>query len=162
MKYYYTVMKSPVGEITLVADKEHLCAIYWDNQKIDRNKFPDIEKKDENKVLRSATKQLNSYLAGKKEKFDIPIRLVGTNFQQRVWRALKSIKYGKTVSYGDIAKKIGNPKAVRAVGSAIGKNPLSIIFPCHRVIGSNGKLTGFAGGLKTKEFLIELERRSEN
>lgn len=160
MKYSYTVMKSPVGDITLIADKENLCAIYWPNQKPDKKKFPDLEKKDGSKVLRSAVNQLNSYFAGKADKFDIPLRPVGTDFQERVWKALRSIKYGKTVSYGDIAKKIGNPKAVRAVGAAIGKNPLSIIVPCHRVIGSNGKLTGFAGGLGTKEFLLNLENQS--
>lgn len=161
MKYSYTVMKSPVGDIILIADKENLCAIYWPNQKPDNKKFPDIERKDGSKVLRSAVKQLNSYFAGNSEKFDIPLRPVGTDFQERVWKALRSIKYGKTVSYGDIAKKIGNPKAVRAVGAAIGKNPLSIIVPCHRVIGSNGKLTGFAGALGTKEFLLNLEQSAK-
>ena len=110
-------------------------------------------------MLKSAVKQLGAYFSGKTRTFDISLRPVGTDFQERVWKALRSIKYGKTVSYGDIAKKIGNPKAVRAVGSAIGKNPLSIIVPCHRVIGSNGKLTGFAGGLKTKEYLLNLESR---
>ena len=160
MNYYYTLMKSPVGNITLVSDSDNLCAIYFPNQKIDRKKFPNIEKKDNNKVLKSAVKQLSAYFAGKTEKFDISLRPVGTDFQQRVWMALRSIKYGKTVSYGDIAKKIGNPKAVRAVGAAIGKNPLSIIVPCHRVIGSNGKLTGFAGGLSTKEYLLDLEQSS--
>jgi len=160
MKYYYTVMKSPVGDITLIADKESLCGIYWPNQNPDNKKFPNLEKKDGSKVLRSAVKQLNFYFAGKTERFDIPLRPVGTDFQENVWKALRSIKYGKTVSYGDIAKKIGNPKAVRAVGAAIGKNPLSIIVPCHRVIGSNGKLTGFAGGLGTKEFLLNLESQS--
>ena len=144
MKYYYTKMKSPVGDITLIADTDNLCAIYWPNQKPDKRKFPDFEKSDKNKVLRSAIKQLRDYFAGKTDKFDIPLRPVGTEFQERVWMALRSIKYGKTVCYGDIAKKIGNPKAVRAVGAAIGKNPLSIIVPCHRVIGSDGKLTGFA------------------
>jgi methylated-DNA-[protein]-cysteine S-methyltransferase len=86
--------------------------------------------------------------------------MVGTAFQRKVWDALSSIKFGETVSYRDIAKKVGNPKAVRAVGAAIGKNPISIIIPCHRVIGSNGKLTGFAGGVLTKEFLLDLESRA--
>jgi len=159
MKYYYTVMESPVGDITLIADEESLCAIYWQNQKPDNKKFPGLEKKDDNKVLRSSVKQLNSYFKGKRTEFDLPLRPVGTNFQERVWRALTSIGYGETVSYGDIANNINNPKAVRAVGAAIGKNPISIIIPCHRVIGSNGKLTGFAGGLSTKEFLLNLENQ---
>ncbi len=159
MKYYYTQMKSPVGNITLVADKGNLCAIYFPNQKPDKNKFPLLERKDNSRVLKSAVKQLGAYFSGKAQMFDVPLKPVGTDFQEGVWKALRSIKYGKTVSYGDIAKKIGNPKAVRAVGSAIGKNPLSIIVPCHRVIGSNGQLTGFAGGLKTKEYLLNLESR---
>ena len=158
MKYYYTKMNSPIGDITLVADTDNLCAIYWPNQKPDTRKFTELENDDNNRVLRSAALQLSSYFIGRTKDFDIPLRPVGTDFQERVWKALRSIKYGKTVSYADIAKKIGNPKAVRAVGSAIGKNPLSIIVPCHRVVGSNGKLTGFAGGLKTKEFLLNLER----
>ena len=157
MKYYYTEMESPVGELTLVADKNSLCCIYFPNQKPDRKKFPEVEKTDSNRVLKSAVKQLNQYFSGKKVDFELPLRPVGTRFQEQVWKALKSIKYGKTVSYGDIAKKIKKPKAVRAVGAAIGKNPLSIIVPCHRVIGANGKLTGFAGGLSTKEFLLDLE-----
>ena len=89
----------------------------------------------------------------------MPLRPVGTDFQEQVWQALTTIGYGETVSYGDIANYIKNPKAVRAVGAAIGRNPISIIIPCHRVIGSNGKLTGFAGGLSTKEFLLNLENR---
>ena len=161
MKYYYTVMESPVGDITLIADDKSLCAIYWPNQQPNEKKFPDLEKKDSNKVLRSTVKQLNDYFKGKRTQFDLPLRAVGTNFQEQVWKALTSIDYGDTVSYGDIAKDIKNPKAVRAVGAAIGKNPISIIIPCHRVIGSNGKLTGFAGGLSTKEFLLNLENQTD-
>jgi len=159
MKYYYTIMESPVGNIILIADHNSLCAIYWPNQKVDEKKFPDLEKKDSSKVLRSTVKQLSDYFKGKRTEFDLPLRPLGTNFQEQVWRALTSIDYGDTVSYGDIANHIKNPKAVRAVGAAIGKNPISIIIPCHRVIGSNGKLTGFAGGLSTKEFLLNLESR---
>lgn len=158
MKYYYTVMGSPVGDITLISDADSLCAIYWPNQKPDGKKFPELEKKD-SKVLRSATKQLSSYFKGNRKEFDLPLRPVGTDFQEQVWQALTTIGYGETVSYGDIANHIKNPKAVRAVGAAIGRNPISIIIPCHRVIGSNGKLTGFAGGLSTKEFLLNLENR---
>lgn len=157
MKYYYSVMKSPVGDITLIADDENLCSIYWPNQEPDKKKFSDLERKDNSKVLRAAVKQLNQYFDGKRPAFDLPIKMDGTDFQRNVWRALTSIKFGETVSYRDIANKVGNPKAVRAVGAAIGKNPISIIIPCHRVIGTNGKLTGFAGGLGTKEFLLDLE-----
>ncbi|MEE9175454.1 MAG: methylated-DNA--[protein]-cysteine S-methyltransferase [Thermodesulfobacteriota bacterium] len=162
MKYNYTVMKSSVGEITLVADNVSLRAIYWLNQKPDRVKFPDLENNDSNHVLKSAVKQLKAYFSGTRREFDIPLRPVGTVFQEEVWLALRSISYGETVSYSDIAKQIGRPKAVRAVGAAIGKNPLSIMIPCHRVIGANGKLIGFAGGLSTKEFLLNLENQTDS
>jgi len=162
MKYNYTVMKSSVGKITLVADNVSLRAIYWLNQKPDRVKFPDLENNDSNHVLKSAVKQLKAYFSGTRREFDIPLRPVGTVFQEEVWLALRSISYGETVSYSDIAKQIGRPKAVRAVGAAIGKNPLSIMIPCHRVIGANGKLIGFAGGLSTKEFLLNLENLTDS
>jgi methylated-DNA-[protein]-cysteine S-methyltransferase len=162
MNYNYTVMKSSVGKITLVADNVSLRAIYWLNQKPDRVKFPDLENNDSNHVLKSAVKQLKAYFSGTRREFDIPLRPVGTVFQEEVWLALRSISYGETVSYSDIAKQIGRPKAVRAVGAAIGKNPLSIMIPCHRVIGANGKLTGFGGGLSTKEFLLNLENQTDS
>lgn len=161
MKYYYTIMDSPVGGITLIADDKSLCAIYWPDQVPDEKKFPNLEKKDTSKVLITTVKQLTDYFNGKRTEFDLPLRPVGTDFQERVWQALTTIDYGDTVSYGEIANDIRNPKAVRAVGAAIGKNPISIIIPCHRVIGSNGKLTGFAGGLSTKEFLLNLESGSD-
>ncbi len=162
MKYNYTVMKSSVGEITLVADNVSLRAIYWLNQKPDRVKFPDLKNNDSNHVLKSAVKQLKAYFSGTRREFDIPLRPVGTVFQEEVWLALRSISYGETVSYSDIAKQIGRPKAVRAVGAAIGKNPLSIMIPCHRVIGANSKLIGFGGGLITKEFLLNLENQTDS
>ncbi len=162
MAYYYTVMKSPVGDITLIADNVSLREIYWPNQKPDRVKFPNLENKDGGRVLKLAVKQLESYFSGKRKEFNLPLKPVGTEFQKEVWEALRSISYGETVSYGDIARRIGRPKAVRAVGAAIGKNPLSIMIPCHRVIGASGKLTGFAGGLSTKEFLLNLESRFDS
>jgi len=155
-------MKSSVGEVTLVADNVSLRAIYWLNQKPDRVKFPDLKNNDSNHVLKLAVKQLKAYFSGTRREFDISLRPVGTVFQEEVWLALRSISYGETVSYSDIAKQIGRPKAVRAVGAAIGKNPLSIMIPCHRVIGANGKLIGFAGGLSTKEFLLNLENQTDS
>ena len=160
MKYFYTVMGTPVGDILLIADNKNLCSIYWPNQEPDKKKFLNLERKDHSKVLRTVVKQLYQYFEGKRVVFDLPIKMVGTTFQRKVWDALTSIKFGETVSYRDIAKKVGNPKAVRAVGAAIGKNPISIIIPCHRVIGSNGKLTGFAGGVVAKELLLDLENRA--
>ena len=160
MKYFYTVMDTPVGDIVLIADNKNLCSIYWPNQEPDKKKFHNLERKAHSKVLRTVVKQLYQYFEGKRVVFDLPIKMVGTTFQRKVWDALTSIKFGETASYRDIAKKVGNPKAARAVGAAIGKNPISIIIPCHRVIGSNGKLTGFAGGVVAKEFLLDLESRA--
>ena len=162
MTYNYTVMKSPVGDITLIADNVSLRGIYWANQKPDRVKFPNLEKKDRGTILKSAVKQLEGYFSGKRRKFNLALKPVGTEFQKEVWEALRSISYGETASYGDIAKQIGRPKAVRAVGAAIGKNPLSIMIPCHRVIGASGKLTGFAGGINTKAFLLNLENQTDS
>lgn len=108
-------------------------------------------------LLKKAVKQLDEYFAGKRKKFDLPLSMKGTEFQQKVWEALRAIPYGETRSYGDIAKAIGKPKAARAVGMANNRNPVSIIVPCHRVIGANGSLVGYGGGLKAKEFLLKLE-----
>lgn len=112
--------------------------------------------------LNKAVSQLNEYFNSKRTSFDLPLNLKGTKFQIKVWQALLAIPYAKTVSYQDIAIKIGNPKAVRAVGAANAKNPLAIVVPCHRVIGKNGKLTGYNGGLSVKEFLLNLERNNKN
>ena len=108
-------------------------------------------------LLREAERQIMAYLGGKRQQLDFPIRMVGTPFQQRVWRALQQIPYGTTRTYGEIATAIGNPRASRAVGMACNKNPLLLIVPCHRVIGANGKLTGFAYGMNAKRWLLELE-----
>jgi methylated-DNA-[protein]-cysteine S-methyltransferase len=109
--------------------------------------------------LLEAERQLDEYFAGTRRTFELPLELAGTEFQRSVWRALLTIPYGETRSYGQIARQIGRPAAVRAVGAANGRNPLAIVAPCHRVVGSTGKLTGFAGGLRAKAFLLELESR---
>ena len=111
-------------------------------------------------VLDKAERELREYFAGKRESFDILLLMAGTDFQKSVWRSLQDIPYGEVVSYMDIANRIDNPKGVRAVSQAIGSNPLSILIPCHRVVGSNGSLTGFAGGLEAKRCLLELEKRA--
>jgi methylated-DNA-[protein]-cysteine S-methyltransferase len=157
MKYYYKYMKTPVGKLTLIANDKALCAILWDKDDATRVKVnPDILQND-HPVLVQTEKQIKEYFLGARLKFTIKLDPIGTKFQKQVWSELKNIPYGKTLSYGEIALKIGNPKASRAVGAANGKNPLSIILPCHRVIGSSGKLTGFAGGLDVKSFLLDLE-----
>ena len=113
---------------------------------------------EETDLIKETKRQLDEYFAGKREEFDIPTRLEGTEFQKRVWEELRKIPYGKTVTYKDIAEAVGCPKGFRAVGLANNRNPISIIYPCHRVIGSNGSLTGYGGGLDVKEKLLELER----
>jgi methylated-DNA-[protein]-cysteine S-methyltransferase len=112
----------------------------------------------EHAVLKEAARQLRAYFAGELREFDLPLKPAGTAFQQRVWHALLSVRYGETRSYGEIAKEIGADAAVRAVGAANGRNPIPIVIPCHRIIGAGGKLTGFGGGLPLKKFLLDLER----
>ena len=148
---------SPIGRLTLVATDEGLAGILWENDRPSRVRL-NIEAEDErHPVLVQTERQLEEYFAGKRKAFDVKLDLDGTPFQRKVWRALLTIPFGETRSYGEIARQIGNPRAVRAVGAANGKNPVSIIAPCHRVIGSTGKLTGFAGGLDVKARLLALE-----
>ncbi|MBK0004345.1 methylated-DNA--[protein]-cysteine S-methyltransferase [Erwinia sp. S38] len=157
MSYDFKMMQSPVGELKLVASERGLVAVLWENDDPKRVRFlPQVEQPD-NRILLEAERQLWEYFSGKRREFALPLEFVGTEFQKQVWAALVTIPYGETRSYGDIARQIGNPTAVRAVGAANGRNPLSIIAPCHRVIGTNGKLTGFAGGLQTKAFLLRIE-----
>lgn len=144
------LFQSPLGKLTLVANEHALTGIFFRHC----NEAPPTPK---SALLAIAEEQLNEYFAGKRQQFDLPIEFKGTEFQKKVWAALLTIPYGETRSYADIAKQVGSPKAVRAVGLANSKNPISIIAPCHRVIGSNGKLTGYAGGLHNKEFLLRLE-----
>ncbi len=145
-----TVIDSPIGKI----------AIFAENEKIIRLDLKTKEKADSvitEKVLFEAEKQLSEYFSGKRKVFELKFEFSGTSFQKSVWKELEKIPFGKTKTYGEIAKAIGNPKAGRAVGSACNKNPLPIIVPCHRVIGANGKLTGFACGTETKEWLLKHE-----
>jgi methylated-DNA-[protein]-cysteine S-methyltransferase len=113
-------------------------------------------------VLAEASRQLKEYFAGERQDFDLPLGPEGTQFQKTVWRKLRDIPYGETISYGELAKRVGNPKASRAVGAANGQNPLPIVVPCHRVIGANGKMTGFGGGIPVKEALLALESRQRS
>jgi len=152
-------MKSPVGQLKLVATDRGLAAILWENDRPNRVRIdPPVESR-EHPVLLETERQLNEYFAGKRKRFSLKFDFTGTEFQKKVWQALVTIPFGETRSYGQIARQIGRPKAVRAVGAANGRNPVSIIVPCHRVIGSDGKLTGFAGGLETKASLLRLESR---
>lgn len=150
-------MFSPVGLLKLVVDGQKLIAILWDNEKLNRVKLDEMTECVDDPLLLKIEKQLNEYFTGKRSNFDVSIKASGTEFQEKVWDLLYKIPYGTTCSYKDIAVKLGKPNAVRAIGAAIGKNPISIIIPCHRVVGSNGSLTGFAGGLEKKRMLLEIE-----
>ena len=158
MQVNFNSFKTPAGRIYLVAKGNKLCGIAFEKQWPElKSRYSDIVEK-KSPVLRRATKQLGEYFKGKRRSFDIPYTLKGTKFQKRAWEALATIPFGKTKSYKDQAQLVRSPKAVRAIGRANGQNPLCIILPCHRVIGSNGSLTGYAGGLKIKKFLLNLER----
>ncbi|MCW1913440.1 methylated-DNA--[protein]-cysteine S-methyltransferase [Luteolibacter sp. GHJ8] len=161
MSTFYKTMDSPVGTLTLVAEDDALAAILWENDPPERVRLGPMAEKPEHPVLVEAEKQLHAYFAGKLERFTLPLAFKGTDFQKKVWAALTTIPFGETRSYAEIAKQVGSPGAVRAVGAANGKNPISIVAPCHRVIGSNGKLTGFAGGLEAKAFLLRMEAKDD-
>ena len=160
--YSYKTMKSPVGRLKLVATDRGLAAILWENDDPKRVRLGPLEEDKNHPVLLETERQLNDYFGGKLKEFSLKFDFAGTDFQRKVWRALAAIPFGETRSYRDIARQIGRPKAVRAVGAANGRNPISIIVPCHRVIGSNGKLTGFAGGLEAKAFLLKTESEKEH
>jgi methylated-DNA-[protein]-cysteine S-methyltransferase len=157
MSYEYKVMDSPVGKLKLVTNGSKLAAILWENDKPNRVRLGAMLEAEGNPVLVETERQLHEYFAGKRNRFELELDFTGTEFQKKVWEALLTIPFGETRSYREIAVQIGNPKAVRAVGAANGKNPISIIAPCHRVIGASGALTGFAGGLDTKKLLLLLE-----
>jgi len=157
MALTYKTIRTPIGDLKLVASERGLAAILWENDKPSRVRLGEMIENKADFLLIEAEQQLAEYFEGKREAFSVPLDFAGTSFQKKVWQALLTIPYGETRSYASIAKQIGHVKAVRAVGAANGKNPLSIIAPCHRVIGANGKLTGFAGGLAVKEQLLALE-----
>jgi methylated-DNA-[protein]-cysteine S-methyltransferase len=153
----YCYMDTPIGTLLVAGDE----------QAIQRIEFPKDGKPGHPEAgwrelelgpVAEAVRQLREYFSGRRTQFELPLNPQGTAFQRSVWRQLQDIPYGETISYGELAKRVGNPKASRAVGAANGQNPIPIVIPCHRVIGSNGKLTGFGGGLPTKEALLALER----
>jgi methylated-DNA-[protein]-cysteine S-methyltransferase len=154
-----TTLPTPVGTLTLVASDAGLRAVLWPGDPPDgRVPWPsDTTEDPSHPVLAAASRQLTEYFAGERRVFDVPIDLHGTPFQVKVWRSLATIPYGETTTYGAQARRLGDPRKARAVGAANGKNPVSIILPCHRVIGADGTLTGFGGGLVTKQALLDLE-----
>ena len=158
MQLSYQFLNSPVGQLKLVAHETALMAVLWENENPNRVRLAALVEDLQHPILLKTAQQLNEYFAGKRQQFDLPLDFEGTAFQQQVWQALLTIPFGETRSYKQIAEQIGNVKAVRAVGAANGKNPISIIAPCHRVVGANGKLVGFAGGLENKEILLKIEK----
>jgi methylated-DNA-[protein]-cysteine S-methyltransferase len=151
---------SPLGTIVIAATDTALVGLWFDGQRHqpDPSAWPLVQ---QHPVLDAAMEQLQQYFAGERQQFDLPLDLsTGTAFQQQVWAQLQAIDSGDTVSYGQLSQQIGNPKAVRAVGAAVGRNPISIVVPCHRVLGANGALTGYAGGLDRKTALLQLESRT--
>jgi methylated-DNA-[protein]-cysteine S-methyltransferase len=152
---HFTQVDSPIGTLTLATDGKALTGLQMAPATIER----DWKRDDRAPVLREAKKQLAEYFSGARTRFDLPLAPEGTPFQLKVWEALREIPYGETRSYADIAQYVGSPKGFRAVGLANGRNPIAVIVPCHRVIGADGSLTGFGGGLPRKKKLLELERR---
>ncbi len=157
---YYCYLESPIGELLLAGDDDALTMIGFPKGAMRRD--PEGDWIYNEKTFAAAIRQLNEYFAGERHEFDLPLRLDGTEFQLLVLEELRRIPYGETTSYGDIAARIGRPKAVRAVGAANGRNPIPIVVPCHRVIGSSGHLTGFGGGLDTKAALLRLEAEHDS
>ena len=154
----HRVIATPLGRYILAADGEAITGIWREGQQ----HFPSAARlgesaADDDAVLARAGEQLLAYLRGEREHFDLPIAPVGTSFQQRVWERLRQIPRGETTTYGHIARDLGAPRAAQAVGAAVGANPISIVVPCHRVLGASGAITGYAGGLETKRALLALE-----
>jgi methylated-DNA-[protein]-cysteine S-methyltransferase len=153
----YTQVESPVGRLTLVASEAGLAAIVWEHDRPGRVRLNPGAMKADHPILLETGRQLHEYFKGRRKTFDLTLDMSGTPFQRSVWKALLTIPFGETRSYSQIARQIGSPDAVRAVGAANGRNPIAIVTPCHRVVGATGKLTGFAGGLEAKARLLALE-----
>lgn len=155
---YYLEMPSPIGTLTLVSDGTHITAVHM-------RTFEEVAARERREWIESAEHladaraQLNAYFAGERREFSLPLRPEGTEFQRKVWAALERIPFGVTASYGEIARQVGSPESARAVGAANGQNPIAIVVPCHRVIGANGSLVGYGGGLGRKTWLLEHEKR---
>ena len=157
---YSTTAASPVGMLTFIGSQAGLRFVLWDSGHADHVNLGGTVVADSHPVCDNAKRQVAEYFARERHEFDLELDLVGTDFQVAAWRALATIPYGTTVSYAQQAMRIGRPSAVRAIGAANGRNPVSIVLPCHRVIGANGSLTGFAGGLDAKRYLLDHERDS--
>lgn len=157
-RVWYDNLPTPIGKLTLVADEQGLRGVWFETGRHRREPEPSWVHSP--RALDFARAQLEQYFAGTRQVFELPLHPFGTPFQLAVWQELARIPYGTTISYGELARRTGQPRAVRAAGAANGRNPLPIVLPCHRVIGANGSLTGFGGGLPAKRFLLALEQRA--
>jgi methylated-DNA-[protein]-cysteine S-methyltransferase len=161
MSLFYKLVDSPIGKLKLVASDSGLVGILWEKERPGRVRLSELTENQKHPLLVKTEEQLREYFQGQRTHFTVPLDMRGTPFQKQVWEALLAIPFGETRSYGQLAKQLGSPNATRAVGAANGRNPVAIIAPCHRVIGSSGKLTGFAGGLEAKAHLLSLEGRDK-
>ncbi len=152
-------MPSPVGPLVLFADETGLRAVLWPGEGIDAFRLDGAQTEEADPVLVETRRQLDEYFAGSRQTFDLPLAPKGTAFQQSAWQVLREIPFGDTISYGEQARRLGDPNKARAVGAANGRNPIPIIVPCHRVVGASGHLTGFAAGVETKAWLLDHEQR---
>lgn len=160
-RHTHLVVDSPVGPLTLVSDGTHLTGVYFEQHRHAPTGHGErVSPDDAPRVLQDAAAQLGEYFAGERRDFDLPLRHEGTPFQRRVWAVLRTIPYGRTWSYGQLAAELGQPGAARAVGLANGRNPVSIVVPCHRVVGASGAITGYGGGMDRKRVLLDLERQA--
>jgi methylated-DNA-[protein]-cysteine S-methyltransferase len=155
--HYYDLYESPHGQMLLVAEGEGLSGVYFDGQKYHAQVEPEWRRDARHAPLRQAKRELAEYFARERERFETALAPEGTPFQRSVWKAISTVGFGKTITYGELARRAGCPGSARAAGAATGRNPIGIIVPCHRIIGSNGSLTGYAGGLDRKRALLALE-----
>ena len=155
--HYYDFYESPHGQMLLVAAAEGLSGVYFDGQKYHPQVDPEWRRDARHARLRQAQRELTEYFGGERKHFDVALAPAGTLFQRSVWKAISTVSFGKTISYGELARRAGCMGSARAAGAATGRNPISIIVPCHRIVGSNGSLTGYAGGLERKRALLALE-----
>ena len=154
---YYDTFDSPHGGMLIAASEKGITGVYFERQKYWPARRDGWQHAPSNVHLRRAKKQLAEYFAGKRREFELELDPSGSEFQKRVWKAISDVPYGKTISYGELARRVGFPEGARAAGAATGRNPIGIVVPCHRIVGSNGKLTGYAGGLDKKRALLALE-----
>ena len=157
--YHYDFYESPHGQMLLVATDDALCGVHFEGEKYFPAIAPDWQRDTRQTLLSQAKRELSEYFGGKRERFEIALEPEGTPFQKAVWKGIRTVRFGETITYGELARRAGAPASVRAAGAATGRNPLTIFVPCHRIIGANGSLTGYAGGLDRKRALLALESR---